>query len=306
MARPKKQTVDYFPHFTGSGKTKFMLENRWGNDGYAFWFKLLELLCDTDGHAYFAENPSDWEYLIAVTRVTDDAAEEILDKLAATGNIDEELWENAQIIWCQSLVDNLKMVYDKRKIEIPQKPTLRVFGTETTVNRGFGRVSDTETPQNGTSNRVSDTETTQNSDFAEVSDIRNPQSKVKYSKEKNSKVDTPSVSPPGETAEPKPTEEKKLKFGTEFNLVRLTATEHDRLIERMGRERAAEYIDRVDGYLAEGHRKKSHYVTILNWWRRDYPAEAAKSKGVTDSADFQPSRQSTGSWGNFQPSRKQG
>ena len=44
MARPAKTSVDYFPHMAHSGKTIAILEARWGNDGYAFWFKLLELL----------------------------------------------------------------------------------------------------------------------------------------------------------------------------------------------------------------------------------------------------------------------
>jgi len=44
MARPNKQGVDYFPHFVNHGKTMFILEEKFGNNGYAFWFKLLELL----------------------------------------------------------------------------------------------------------------------------------------------------------------------------------------------------------------------------------------------------------------------
>lgn len=49
MARPKKQTVDYFPHFVKGGRTIFILENKFGNDGYAFWFKLLEILGESEG-----------------------------------------------------------------------------------------------------------------------------------------------------------------------------------------------------------------------------------------------------------------
>ena len=48
MARPAKLTVDYFPHIINQGKTIFIIENNYGNDGYAFWFKLLELLGATD------------------------------------------------------------------------------------------------------------------------------------------------------------------------------------------------------------------------------------------------------------------
>ena len=45
MARPLKQTVDYFPHYVNHGKTLLIIENEYGNTGYAFWFKVIELLC---------------------------------------------------------------------------------------------------------------------------------------------------------------------------------------------------------------------------------------------------------------------
>ena len=64
MPRPTKQTVDYFPHYVTDSKTKFLLENRWGNDGYAVWFKILEILCKTDGHACHLNDPLDWDYFI--------------------------------------------------------------------------------------------------------------------------------------------------------------------------------------------------------------------------------------------------
>ncbi len=39
MARPLKQTVDYFPHdsHASDSKTLFILESKFGNDGYAFY-----------------------------------------------------------------------------------------------------------------------------------------------------------------------------------------------------------------------------------------------------------------------------
>ena len=48
--RPKKAIVDYFPHFVSHGKTMFTIEMKYGNDGYAFWFKLLEILGSTENH----------------------------------------------------------------------------------------------------------------------------------------------------------------------------------------------------------------------------------------------------------------
>lgn len=53
MGRSNRQTADYFPHYVGEkSRTKFILEKNWENDGYAFWFKLLELLCAADGQYY--------------------------------------------------------------------------------------------------------------------------------------------------------------------------------------------------------------------------------------------------------------
>ena len=72
MARPKKQTVDYFPHFVKGGRTIFILENKFGNDGYAYnmmfvgpgwlnkmgrWEAPYELLAKSyeDGMAYYGQ-----------------------------------------------------------------------------------------------------------------------------------------------------------------------------------------------------------------------------------------------------------
>ena len=116
MGRPKKQTVDYFPHFvTGSRRTISILEARWKNDGYAFWFKLLELLCITDGHAFNLSTVANQEYLYSYTKTDPETADSIIEMLVDLENIDQELWEQHKIIWCQSLVDNLKLVYDNER-----------------------------------------------------------------------------------------------------------------------------------------------------------------------------------------------
>lgn len=122
MARAKKDKVDYFPHMVTGGKTIFILEQKFGNDGYAFWFKLLELLGDTKGHYFCTRNYSDWHFLIAKTRVTEQIATEILDTLAELDAIDGDLWKE-KTIWVQKFVDNISDVYKKRKQEVPEKPS---------------------------------------------------------------------------------------------------------------------------------------------------------------------------------------
>ena len=167
MARPKKQTVDYFPHIANSGKTIFILENQFGNDGYAFWFKILEVLATTDGHVIDTNNPNEWEFLVAKTRVNDEKAQEILSLLGRLEAIDNDLLQ-VGIIWSQNLVDNVADVYKKRKVYLPIKPEINSFGQQ--------KHDDKPVSDNG------------NGSSDGVMDNINPQSKVKETKVKETKV----------------------------------------------------------------------------------------------------------------------
>ena len=135
MARPIKQTVDYFPHLVLKGKTKLILQNEFGNDGYAFWFQLLELLCLTENQVYDYNNPASWRLLLAETHVTEDSAVKILQLLADLGAIDFEL-HKSKIIWSQNLVENLELVYKRRSTGKPEKP---VIANKNTVNANNNR-----------------------------------------------------------------------------------------------------------------------------------------------------------------------
>ena len=150
MARPIKNTVDYFPHFIHNGKTRFILESKFGNNGYAFWFKLLEILGETNNHVFDYNNPADWEFLLAKTKVTEQQATDILQTLANVGALDKELLEK-KLIWCENFVKNVSDVYKRRKQDIPSKPII-VNNNPVDVNNN---------PDN---------------------DDNKPQSKVKYSK----------------------------------------------------------------------------------------------------------------------------
>jgi hypothetical protein len=122
VGRQKRQKVDYFPHHCKHGKLLFILENEFGNDGYAFFYKLYEILGDEDGHVFRAGNPEAWGYLLAIARVTTETAEKILEKLCSLGVIDGDLWTSERTIWSQPLVDSLAEVYRKRVISAPEKP----------------------------------------------------------------------------------------------------------------------------------------------------------------------------------------
>ena len=138
MARPKKCTVDYFPHFvTGNSRTVFILEQKYGNDGYALWFKLLELLASTDGHYVDLNDKTDLEFFAAKVKIDVDKALEIIDQLSVLKAIDKELWIH-KVVWCQNFVDNLSELYARRRVSLPQKPSLNEFMyAETSCSEGL-------------------------------------------------------------------------------------------------------------------------------------------------------------------------
>jgi predicted phage replisome organizer len=66
----------------------------------------------------------------------------------------------------------------------------------------------------------------------------------------------------------KPKPAPKETYG-EFSNVKLTIEEYQKLINLLGTQTQS-YIDRLDGYIAsKGAKYKSHYATILNWYRKD-------------------------------------
>jgi len=126
MSRHHKAIVDYFPHdaTASGGRTLYILQSQFGNDGYAFWFKLLELLATSVGHVFDYNNPTDWQFLLAKTLVNEDMANDILKVLASAEAIDSNLYEH-KVIWSQNFVDNIADVYKRRQTNLPQKPHCR-------------------------------------------------------------------------------------------------------------------------------------------------------------------------------------
>jgi hypothetical protein len=153
MARPRKQEVDYFPHYCDHGKVLFILENHFKNDGYAVFYKLEELLARTEGHCYDCSVPENMEYLLSKMNVGENIVMEIIEKLATMNVIDTKLWREKRI-WMQSFVDSISDVYGRRQVGLPVKPEL--LHTETPLTR--------------------------------IIDDINPQSKVKESKVNKTKV----------------------------------------------------------------------------------------------------------------------
>ncbi len=143
MTRPNKNTVDYFPHYCNHGKTIFILQRKFGNNGYAVWFKTLECLGKSDNHVLDLRNCDDWEFYVAEMGVSDAEINQILDLLAKLKAIDQELWEN-KVIWCNNFIKNIADVYKKRNNDLPKKP---VLDSDNLVSVTENEVSDIDNPQ---------------------------------------------------------------------------------------------------------------------------------------------------------------
>jgi hypothetical protein len=141
LGRPIKQGIDYFPHDVHSGKTMFTLEKNYGNNGYAVWFKTLEVLGEQADLYFDCRDTENWEYLVAKCNLCEVSVTEILDKCANLNAIDRELWKH-KVIWCQNFTDRVSSVFKKRASEIPQKPEINGSGflsqavTESTQRKG--------------------------------------------------------------------------------------------------------------------------------------------------------------------------
>lgn len=171
MTRPKKQTVEYYPHMVKHGRTLFILQQRYGNDGYAAWFKILETLGETEGHYFNFGTKENWEYLVAKLWVDEDRAKAILKTLADLDAIDKELFQE-NILWSNNFVSNLERLYARRKTATPSKPIVNGNGNPAERDKGT-----TETPLSG------------------INDNEKPQSTVKESKEEKNSAEQPLTVP---------------------------------------------------------------------------------------------------------------
>jgi len=188
MGRKQTNTVIYFPHYSDASErdTLTIIEGQFGNDGYAFWFKILEKLCSSEGHYIDCNNAIKWQCFVAKANITLDIANTIVDKLVELGTIDAELWRH-KVIWCQKFIDNIEEVYHNRKRDVPQKPTF--INQNILQNNNYAKLP-VETPISTTNLPVETPISTTNLPVeTPISTPRSTQSKVKNSKvEKSSSI----------------------------------------------------------------------------------------------------------------------
>lgn len=114
MARPEKNNVEYFPFLCKEGKAMFYLENKYGNDGYATWVKLLRQLAVTNNHWLNLSDPVEMMFLSSKCRVSEEVLTNIIKDLCVLGEFNSDLWNDNKIIFNEKFVESIQEAYKKR------------------------------------------------------------------------------------------------------------------------------------------------------------------------------------------------
>jgi len=112
--RPKKNTVDYFPHMMGEGKKMAYIETKYGNDGYATWFKILETLAKTEDHYLNLNDEINAMYLCGKCRTTMELMYAIINDLVKLNVFDSDLWQH-KILWSEDFIESIRDTYKRRQ-----------------------------------------------------------------------------------------------------------------------------------------------------------------------------------------------
>lgn len=120
MAREQRKDVDYFPHDCTHGRKMNIIESKYGNDGYATWFKLLEQLGKANNHYIDISDEMTLMFLTSTFKISEEMTLNILSDLAKLNAIDKFLYEEHRIIWSEKFVNSIEDAYRKRKNKIFQ------------------------------------------------------------------------------------------------------------------------------------------------------------------------------------------
>lgn len=113
MARPERKTVDYFPHYISDGKKMYYIQQKYGNDGYATWFKILESLAVTENHFLNLNSEMDIMFLSAKCLISKEKLICVLDDLSTLKEIDHFLWLN-KIVYSDKFIESIQDAYIRR------------------------------------------------------------------------------------------------------------------------------------------------------------------------------------------------
>lgn len=194
MGRVKADTVEWFPHSCTHGTTIPILEGRFGNDGVALWWRLLEALGSAPGHYLDFRSEERWQLFAVRCLMPVDKVVEVMDFLAKLEAIDPKLWHGTRVVWSQNFVNGLLACYANRRRPAPSKPLSSKFkrqhnnthktGIESSIKYKGNNISTSRLPVDNNEKEVT---TPGKEEIITTVDI--PQSRVERSRVERSRVE---------------------------------------------------------------------------------------------------------------------
>lgn len=114
MARPERNNVDYFPFLCKEGRAMFYIEQKYGNDGYASWVKILRQLAVTNYHFLNLSDKIEFMYLSSKCKVTEETLRNIIQDLCDLKEFDNDLWVEYNIVFCEKFIESIQDAYKGR------------------------------------------------------------------------------------------------------------------------------------------------------------------------------------------------
>jgi len=125
MARPARNNVDYFPFYCKEGRAMFYIEEKYGNDGYASWIKILRQLAVTNFHYLNLSDDIDAMYLAAKCKVDEETLNSIITDLSKLGEFNLKLWSENKIVYSEKFIESIEDAYNKRNNKLHTLISLR-------------------------------------------------------------------------------------------------------------------------------------------------------------------------------------
>ena len=150
MARKEKLTLDYFPHYAVQGDISIIIQEKYGNDGYAVLYKNYEQFCLKDRQYIDLNEYVTLAAISAYCKVSETRYLEIVDTLTNLGAYDKELWTEHKIIISEKFIENTKDAYRKRTSESIDFNTLRDFFRQKSTSKCISDVGNQQIKSNQT------------------------------------------------------------------------------------------------------------------------------------------------------------
>lgn len=156
MARPRKDGMDYFPHDTdATNDTKIeALRMLYGNDGYAFYFILLEIIYKQPNFELDVSDAETMQILAKKVEVTTEKFDSMLKTSIKRGCFDREAYVERGVLTSEGIKKRAKVVVEKRE-RMRKKPDAT---TNEELLHDNGQVSAAETMEESTQSKVKEKE----------------------------------------------------------------------------------------------------------------------------------------------------